>query len=206
MMTKLQNPIFAAGFSLLLSVALGVALCWRATAPLFVTAMAHGSQVKKAPAVEKIKGWDFWTIEIENLSNELKGERERLKKQSDVLDQRTVRLANEEKELAKVRAEIEGMRKEIVGRVTEISADEEKNIRMLAQSYTTLTPKAFVTILREMDDATSVKLLSVMKADKVGAIFEEMSRTESKDGPLSKRAALLSEKMRQMKSSSKPSN
>ena len=204
MMTKLQNPLFAAGFSLLLSLGLGLGLCWRAAAPLFVLAAHTGSNVKKQPAIEKIKGWDFWTIEIENLSNELKGERDRLRKQAELLDQRTVRLANQEKELTKVRTEIEAMRKEIVSRVTEISADEEKNIRSLGQTYSVLTPKAVVAIMREMDDSTSVKILSSMKAEVVGPVFEEMSRTEGTDGPMAARVALLSEKMRQMKSSQAP--
>ena len=205
MMTKLTNPVFAAGFSLLISLAMGIALCWRATAPLLALATATSSTHVKKPAVEKMKGWDFWTIEIENLSTELKGERERLRKQDDLLRQREVRLANEEKELAKVRTEIEGMRKEIATRVVEISADEEKNIRVLAQTYTNLSPRAVVAIVREMDDTTTVKIFSFMKADIVGAIFEEMSRTAGTDGTLARRAALLSEKMRQMKAF-KPAN
>lgn len=204
MMTKLQNPIFAAGFSLLLSLALGIALCWRAAAPLLAAAIAAGPHVRK-PAVEKVKGWDFWTIEIENLSTELKGERDRLRKQSELLDQRTARIASEEKELAKVRAEIDSLRKEIAGRVIEITTDEAKNVRVLAQTYSTLTPTAVVAILREMDDTTAIKILSLMKSDAVGPIFEEMSHTAGKDGPLARRVAILSEKMRQMKTF-KPAN
>ena len=153
-----------------------------------------------APAEGKEKGWDFWTIEIENLSNELKGERARLQKQSEGLNQRAARLADEEKELAKVRTEMETLRREIGQRVIEINADEAKNLRSLAQTYTSLTPRAVVAIFKEMDDVTVVKILALMKPDVIGPIFEEMSHTGGSDGTLARRAAVLSEKLRLMKS------
>jgi flagellar motility protein MotE (MotC chaperone) len=81
----------------------------------------------------------------------------------------------------------------------EVTADESKNLRTLASTYTSLTPKAAVTILREMDDTTAVKILSLMKPDVVGPIFEEMARNAATDAPLARRAAQLSEKLRLMK-------
>lgn len=205
MIAKLQNPLVAAAFSLALSVGLGVALCARMIGPLLQQAVA--ARAPKEPTELKQKGWDFWTIEIENLSNELKEERARLRKQSDQQDQRAARLAAEEKELAKVRADIDGLRKEIADKVIEISADEQKNIRTLAATYTNLTPKAAVLILREMDDTTAVKILSLMKPDVVGAIFEQMSALANTDGaPLARRAALLSEKLRLMKANKPPAS
>ncbi len=200
MMTKLLNPAATAIFSLVLSVAVGVTLCWRTLAPLLQAAVA--TQVKKEPTEFKRKGWDFWTIEIENLSNELKEERASLRARSDQLDQRAARLAAEEQELGKVRADVESIRKEIADRVIEITTDEQKNIRTLAQTYTNLSPKAVVAIFREMDDTTAVKILSLMKPDVVGPIFEQMSVTAGADGTsLARRAAILSEKLRLMKAS-----
>ena len=87
------------------------------------------------------------------------------------MDQRAARLASEEKELGKVRSDIDGLRKEIASRVIEISADEQKNIRTLSQTYTNLTPRAAVAIFKEMDDVTVVKILSLMKADVVAPIY-----------------------------------
>ena len=170
----------------------------RALAPLLEKAtVAHD----KAPPEElKQKGWDFWTIEIDNLSNELKGERARLRKESELLDQRAARVTAAEKELGTVRADVELLRKEISDKVIEIKADEAKNLRSLAQTYTTLSPRAAAVIFRELDDNTAVKILSLMKADIVGPIFEEMSKSVSADGvPLARRAALLSERLRLMK-------
>jgi flagellar motility protein MotE (MotC chaperone) len=197
MIAKLQNPAVSAGLGLLLSVGLGVGLSWRTLNEVVIRAAA--AVPVKEPSELKKKGWDFWTIEIDNLSNELKEERVRLRKQAELLDQRSARLGAEEKEFAKLRADVEALRKQIADKVIEITADEAKNIRTLASTYTNLTPRGAVAILREMDDATAVKILSLMKPEVVGQIFEEMSRVSGTDTSLPRRAALLSEKLRLMK-------
>lgn len=203
MSAKLINPVIVTAFSVMVSVGLGAALSWRVMEPLLIksaTAAAERQSVEAESGALKQKGWDFWTIEIENLSHELKEERERLKLQAERLEQRAARIAAEEKEFAKLRTELEGMRQQIADRIVEIKTDEAKNIRTLAQTYTTLTPKGAAALLREMDETTAVKILAVMKPDVVGPIFEEMSRDASPDTAMAKRAASLSEKLRLMKS------
>ena len=200
-MTALRSPFVAAAIAMLLAVSVGLFMFWRAAMPLL--AVGINARLKIAAAIpKKEKNWDFWTIEIENLSNELKEERARLRKQSDLLDQREARIAAEQKELATMRREIEGLRTEIAEKVTSIREDEAKNLRALSQTYANLTPRAAVAIIRELDDVTATKILFLMKPDVVGPIFEEMSRSSATDGtPLARRAALLSEKLRLMKSS-----
>jgi flagellar motility protein MotE (MotC chaperone) len=203
MIAKLQNPAFAAVAGIIASVAVGVTLSMRVLGPLMQKAATP--VVKEVPEEVKQKGWDFWTIEIENLSNELKDERAKVKKQAEQLDLRASQIASETKELAKVRAEIESLRRDLNDKVVEIKADEAKNLRTLAQTYTTLTPRAVVAIVRELDDNTAVKILSLMKTDIVGPIFEEMSKTATAEGtPLARRAAILSEKLRVMKATKQP--
>lgn len=202
MNAKLQNPMLFAGVSVLLSVGMGVGLTWRPLGELIVKAAEAAKPVAIAAeetVILRAKGWDFWTIEIENLSNELKEERARLKKQAEALDQRSARVVTEEKEFAKLRAEIELMRKQIGDKMIEIAADEAKNLRSLATTYSGLTPKASVAIIREMEDTTAVKILSLMKPDVIAPIFEEMSKAGGSDPALARRAALLSEKLRMMK-------
>src|SRR5262245_7823328 len=149
MNSKLLNPFVVCGLGLMLSVGVGAGLSWRALGPML---QAAADAAAAAPAIKesgelKKKGWDFWTIEVENLSNELKDERNRLRKQAESLDQRAARLAAEEKEFAKVRSNVEALRKEITDKVIEIAADEAKNLRALAQTYANLTPRAAVTII-----------------------------------------------------------
>jgi flagellar motility protein MotE (MotC chaperone) len=191
------SPAVVALLGITAGTAVGLGWFWKAADGLVAAAIAA---IPPPPLVdEKAQGWDFWTIEIDGLSSELKEERARLKQQAEVLNQRTARLAAEQQELAKIRTDIEGMRAEIGRKVIEITADEGKNLRTLAQTYAILTPKGAVAILREMDDTTVVKILSLMKTDSVGPIFEEMVKTTGPDGTLAKRAALLSEKLRLMK-------
>ncbi len=200
MIAKIAHPASAAALGLVLSVGVGVATVWPA-----LTRLLEQAALPAAPAplpVEfKQKGWDFWTIEVENLAKELKAEREKQRKLGEAIEQRSARVAAEEKELAKTRAEVEGLRRQISERILEISADEAKNLRTLASTYSGLTPKAAVAILKEMDDGTVVKILSLMKPDVITPIFEEMSRGGSPESPLAKRAATISEKIRLMKAS-----
>lgn len=199
MIAKLQNPLVMAVFALVVSVGLGATLAWRVLSIAVAEALA--ARPAEVPSELKQKGWDFWTIEIDNLSNELKEERARLREKSELLDQRAARLAAEEKEFARLRADVEALRQQIADKVIEISTDEARNIRSLAATYTNLSPRGAVAILREMEDTTAVKILALMKPDVVGPIFEEMTRTETADASLARRAAMLSEKLRLMKSS-----
>lgn len=198
-MTKLaQNPAFVAVLGLVFGLAAGLGWFWRAGEILVTQAAAvRAASVK----TQKAQGWDFWTIEIDNLASELKGEKERLRKQAEQLDLRAARLSAEQQELNKIRAELERMRKEISDRVVEINADEAKNLKTLATTYSNLSPRAAVAIIKELDDMTAVKILSLMKPDTVSPIFEEMSRTATTDGTLARRVAVLSEKLRLMKAS-----
>ncbi len=195
----LTNPAFIAVLGVVSGTVVGLGWFWRAANVL----VDHAIQARPVvvEAAGKDQGWDFWTIEIDGLSSELKEERARLRQQAEALNQRTARLASEQQELAKVRRDIEAMRAEINRKVIEITTDEMKNLRSLAQTYSSLTPKGCVAILREMDDTTVVKILSLMKSDAVGPIFEEMAKTAGPDGPLARRAAMLSDKLRLMKTS-----
>jgi len=192
----LQNPVVVIVLALAGGLAGGLFPLWRAgTALVTQIRAAHPTKT----AIAKAQGWDFWTIEIDNLAAELKDEKARQAKQGELLDQRAARIAADQQELEKLRTSLEAMRKEISDRVIEINADEAKNVRSLSQTYTSLSPRAAVAIIKELDDVTAVKILSLMKPDVVGPIFEEMSKTAGPDGSLARRAALLSEKLRLMK-------
>ena len=196
-MTKIaHNPAIVVVLGLVFGLATGLAWFWRAGEMI----IAHAAATRVAATQkQKAQGWDFWTVEIDNLASELKGEKERLRKQSEQLDLRAARLASEEQQLTKIRTEIERMRKEVSDRVAEVGADEAKNLKVLATTYANLTPRAAVAIIKELDDNTAVKILALMKPDTVSPIFEEMSRTATVDGTLARRVAILSEKLRLMK-------
>jgi len=211
MIARILSPIPAALIALLLALAAGPLWFYLKTDEVIGRIVA-ARQVQLAAKAEvqnerRAQGWDFWTIEMENLANELKEEKKRLQQESDQLDQRAGRLASDRQELDRIRLDLEGMRKQIDQKVVVIRVDEVKNLKTLASTYSTLSPKAAVAILKEMDDATVVKILSLMKIDVVGPIFQEMALTPTgaPDGStLSKRAAALSDKIRLMKAGLAP--
>jgi len=192
-MTRIISPFSVSLLGLLCGVATGLGWFWVRADKMVALALARPRPA--ALSAEKAKGWDFWTVEVDNLASELKDERARLKKESEELDLRSARIASDRQELEKLRTELNAMHKEITDRVVEIQADEAKNLRMLAQTYTNLTPHAAVAIIRELDDSTAVKILSLMKPDVVGAIFEDMAQTSSGTSD-ARRAAALSERLR----------
>ncbi len=196
-MSLLRKPLVVLLLGIFAGAAAGLYPIWKSGAKLvesIVVARAIAEKEKKA------QGWDFWTIEIDNLASELKDEKARLRQVAEQLDLRAARLDSEQQELDGLRKEIERMRTEISEKVIEINNDESKNLRTLAQTYGNLSPTAAVAIIRELDDKTAVKILSLMKPEVVSPIFEEMSRSNSNDGPMARRAALIFEQMRLLKS------
>jgi len=187
---------------LVLGVGVSLAVFWSASARFVANATA--AHAAEAAAKLPEKPWDFWTIEMENLANDLRDERVRIKQHEEQLGQREARLTAEQQELEKTRKQIEELRAAIDERLIEVTEGESANLKKLAQTYSTLTPKSAVAIFREMDDTTLVKLFSLMKPDSVGPILEEMGKESATDATLAKRAALLSERLRLIKTAQKP--
>ncbi|MDD2763101.1 MAG: hypothetical protein PHE83_03885 [Opitutaceae bacterium] len=192
-MRLLRHPAVLILVGLVAGLATGLGWFWRAARMVSARALVqHAAAEARKPAAP----WNFWTIEIENLASDLREERVQVKQQADEFTQREARFAAERRELDKMRADIDTMQREISAKVIEIQTNETKNLRTLAQTYSSLSPKAAVAVFREMDDTTVVKILFLMKADAVAPIFEEMSRTSATDAPLAQRAAVLTEKLR----------
>jgi flagellar motility protein MotE (MotC chaperone) len=163
--------------------------------------------VKKEPSspgpANAPREWVFWTDEITHLAGNLKEERDALDERAQELDQFEKRLVAEKEELGKVRVELEGMRREVTDNIPKIEASERQNVKSLAKTYSTMKPQDAVAVMREMDDSSIVKILASMKADVVGAIFQEMAKAKDADGPLSVRAARLSEQLRLVQNEAK---
>lgn len=205
MSNLLQKPAVVVALGVVSGLVAGIGWVWRAGETIVAhlpVASATAAGHPKAAA----KAWDFWSEEIDNLSTDLKEERERLRALSAQLDQRAARIAAERKELDQARAEIDSTRNEVKSLITEIGESESKNLKSLAATYSNLTPRAAVAVIRELDDTTAVKILFLMKPEAVSPIFEEMSRTAEADGTLAKRAASLSERLRLLRSAKPPTS
>ena len=203
---KKTLPLILCVLALLGGALVGPLWFWSAAAKLVIKSAAQRQvAVQKAHAQTRSQGWDFWTVEVENLSSELKEEKARLRQRADDLDSQEKRIVAEKQELEKIRTDIANLRVQIDQRVIAINTDESKNLHVLAQTYATLTPEGAVNILKEMDDTTAVKILSLMKPDVVGPIFEVMAKPNGADTTMAQHAAELSDKLRMMKAATVPS-
>ncbi len=190
----IANPIVVAAVGLLLGVGTGVGWFWLNAVPL--VREARLARARAAQPVKPEAPWDFWTIEMQNLAKELQEEKESLRKREEELARRMARFDSERQELNKQRQQLEALQTEIATKVVEIHADELKNLKSLAATYSNLSPKALLLIFKEMDDVSVVKVLALMKTDVVSPLFEEMTKQAASDPALSRRVAQLSEKLR----------
>ena len=149
--------------------------------------------------------WSFKTDAMDDMIKELGAEREKLAAEQKSVMTMQSQVTAESAELEKKRAEFQGMRDEIDQRVVEIEAQELKNLKTLAQTYSAMNPSAAVAILRELDENTAVKILATMKVDRVGPILGEMAKTQDRAGEetMVRRAARITDKLRLLKPAKK---
>lgn len=194
-MKLLSNPFIVLTLGLLLGAGTGVGVFWREARTL--AASVRRQQVHAKEAVRPEKPWDFWTLEIENLASELRDFKATLAIREEAVAAREERLAADLRELEKTRQQIETLRTTVVADMIQFEVEEAKNLKTLAKTYGELTPQAAVGIMRQMEEATVVKILHLMKTDTVSPILEEMGT--SPDPEMNKRAAVLTDRLRLVK-------
>jgi flagellar motility protein MotE (MotC chaperone) len=146
--------------------------------------------------------WNFKTQAVDEMIAELKKTRANLDQEAKEAAILKTQIAAERAELEKVQKGIVAMREELEKRIIEVQEPELKNLKTLANTYSTMKPPAAVAILREMDENTVVKMLSLMKADQVAPILGEMPKAPDRPGEetMARRAARISDKLRLIKS------
>ncbi len=140
--------------------------------------------------------WGFSADEISQLERELKGRIASLDARQQSLAEYESRLAADRAEIDDIKRQVELMRGQLMADVVKLEAEELKNLKILAKTYSTLTPQAAVNIFDKLEDATVVKILFFMKTDIVGAILQEMSTGPRANAEQIRRAASLSNMLR----------
>ena len=136
--------------------------------------------------------------------SELKLAKDQLAVREAALHEQQKRMEFGRLELERTRADIDLMRKQVevylaeakglsVKARAEVTVNELKNLKMLVQTYSTMSPKSTVAIMLQMDESSAVKILALMKVDVVAGIFEEMGKQAAGDPLMAKRAAKLAE-------------
>ena len=97
-MKMLQNPFVLIVLGLLAGPGTGLWLFAQRLDTLAAVVVA--ARARAAEAAQPPEPWGFWSIELENLSAELKDEKAHLQQREEALDQREARFASEQAELS----------------------------------------------------------------------------------------------------------
>lgn len=199
-MKMLASPWVLALLGGVMSIVTTVALLVPAVSGIAPPSPVHEEEIELPPRL-----WNFKTEAMDGLFKELAAEREKLVTEQKNAAAIQAQTAAEAAELEKKRIEIKALRDEIEQRVVEIEAQEVKNLKTLAQTYSVMNPAAAVAILREMDENSAVKILATMKVDRVGPILGEMAKSADRAGEetMARRAARISDKLRLLKTATK---
>jgi hypothetical protein len=140
--------------------------------------------------------WYFKTEELDKFVEELNERRDLLDEREQSLASLQAHIAVEKEELEKLKAEIESRHKALSDQILIIRKNEINNLKSLATSYTNMDPKACIAVFNQMDNLLVIKLLAMMKADRVALLFDEMVKSGSTNPEMIKRVAQLSEQLR----------
>ncbi|MCK6467219.1 MAG: hypothetical protein L6Q53_03355 [Candidatus Brocadia sinica] len=136
--------------------------------------------------------------EIEMEKNEYKKRKEMLDYKEKVLESLRADLEAERKELDAVKQELNKIlevvstqKVELKKETVQLDEAESKNIKKLAAVYSGMKPEKAAMIIKEMDEDTAVKLLTMMDGKSSGRILESVDLTL---------AVKLSERLKLLKS------
>ena len=189
-MKFLQSPLFAA--------VLGGVLFLLTSAFLTTQGLAtvpSGDEETEGAAHANIKGpsWDFFNPELDQIIADLKSERDTLTSRDKQLNELATRLKAERGELDDALKGIKKIQEQVDKNLFRIKEDEAGNLKKLAKMYTAMEPASAARILRELDDAIVVKILTLVKEQETALILESLSRMGEAE---TRRAAAISESLR----------
>jgi flagellar motility protein MotE (MotC chaperone) len=140
--------------------------------------------------------WFFKTAELDKFVEELREREVMIAEREIALENLQAHLTVEREELLKLKTEIERRHKALSDEIIVVRRNEMANLRTLANSYSNITPAAAVAIFEQMDDTLVIKIVSLMKADVVAKLLEELAKNGETNPAALRRAARLSEELR----------
>ncbi len=146
-----------------------------------------------------------WALNLENpevfvLVEELKREKDLVKKRQTDLDALAERLRVERLEIenltkavARMREQFDAAQSLFESNVVRLTEAEHPKLRKLAKTYVEMTPEGAAAVFRQMDDRSIVKILALLKEPEAAAILEAMAQGSD---TAAKRVADISELLR----------
>ena len=145
------------------------------------------------PAQTRGPSWAFFNPEMDQIIAELKMEKETMAGKEKQLGELELRLKADRSELDEATKRITKIQDQCNRDLLRIKDDEVGNLKKLAKMYSSMEPASAARIMRELDDAVVVKIITLMKDADTGVILDAFSRLGEVE---TKRAAKISENLR----------
>lgn len=136
---------------------------------------------KKAREENKLKLWDKQVKDFTGLLSQLQTARDQQDMREQQLNALENQLKNEREALDTLKQSIEILQSELERRLVKIQASEIKNLKMLAESYTNMTPESVAKIFTESEESSVIKIMHFLAPETLGAILQVMTKEISKD-------------------------
>jgi flagellar motility protein MotE (MotC chaperone) len=196
-MQFLQSTFFASLLGSLIFLGTSALLTIKGVASIVV----HANEDIHGPLPDtKGPSWSFFNPEMDQIIADLRIEKEAMAAKEKQLTEMANRVKAEKAELDEAVRGIKRVQEMVDRSIIQIKEDEAANLKRLAKMYATMEPPGAARILREIDDAVIVKILTLMKEPETAAILEAFARTGD---PETKRAAAIAETLR-IAASNKP--
>ena len=189
-MQFLQSTFFASLLGSLIFLGTSALLTIKGVASITV----HANEEIHGPIPDtKGPSWSFFNPEMDQIIADLRIEKEAIATKEKQLTEMANRVKAEKAELDEAVRGIKRVQEMVDRSIIQIKEDEAANLKRLAKMYATMEPPGAARILREIDDAVIVKILTLMKEPETAAILEAFARTGD---PETKRAAAIAETLR----------
>lgn len=137
--------------------------------------------LKEKVKEEKVKLWDKQVKDFTGLLAHLESAKEEQNLRSKQLDDLSVQLKNEREALNILKQSIEILQGELEKRLIKVEQSEVKNLKILAESYSNMTPESVAKIFSESEEASVIKIMHFLAPETLGAILQVMSKGIEKD-------------------------
>jgi len=188
-----------------------------AVVPGLLPKVPPDSKLRGLPVVGKLfpsdSGPSQWVSEgvvcprLAKMVEELKAQKEKCDERAKLLDEREEIIRQQEQAVSEAEKELTAMRrdferkfqeeykKKFTAMVIELKASEMKNLKRLAKIYGQMKPDEAASLMKELEQETSVKILSLMKEREAGMILGAYAKMGEEEA---KRAAEMSDAMRRV--------
>ncbi len=137
--------------------------------------------------------WEFSNPELDQLMAELKKEKATLAERQKQLDELAARLEAERSEIYTATQAVHQIQVDLDRSFIRVADEETANLKKLARMYAAMSPDGAAGILKQLDEASVVKIMLYMKEDESAPVLETLSKLGDAEAKL---VAGISERLR----------